>query len=265
MKALKSVICAVCACVLLLGCLVGAQDYVDADKRFEITLSDEYTLLDRDNLKQNRDFITRLGSSVENFGKAMVSGGIYLYAATENNDRQVQVKVWSGDSASKIGNLAALTDEGRKTALDEIGATIVSKGDTMLETEQVERDGQVFFRYRVRAASSLESGALESIGYCFEEYITVVDGQFVALLFYNSSSELSAGEIAESRTIFDGFKVNQSEKSGARGIALMIFSVLMLLAAVVVAGYVIFTFVRDLRERRERPEIIPDHIKMRRK
>ena len=265
MKRFVAVLVAVCLCLTVLGCFVGAQEYIDPDERFELELSDDYTLLDRTNLKQNAEFITRLGSSVENFGKAMAEGGIYLYAATEDNSRQVQVKVWTGDTSVRIVDLAALDDDGLLTARKEIGKALVSSGDTLLETEQTERNGQVFFRYRVRSGSDLESDN-ESIGYCFDQYLTVVDGCFVALLFYNSSGEFSAAETAESKEIFDAFKVKQAAKrDSTRSLALSIFSIIMLTVAVGVAAYVLWTFVRDLLIRRERPEPISDRINIRRK
>ncbi len=266
MKGFVAVLTAACLCVLLLGSFVGAQEYIDPDERFELELSEEYTLLDRSNLKQNAEFISRLGSSVENFGKAMTEGSIYLYAATEDNARQVQVKVWTGDTSERIVDLSALDDGGLQTARTEIGNTLVSAGDTLLETEQTERDGQIFFRYRVRAATDLESSDNESIGYCFDEYLTVVDGCFVALVFYNSSSEFSAAESAESKAIFDAFKVNQTVvRDSTRSLALSIFSIVMLILGAGVAAYVLWTFVRDLCDRRERPETLTDRIKTRRK
>lgn len=265
MKRIVAVLVAVCLCLTVLGSFIGAQEYIDPEERFELELSDEYTLLDRTNLKQNAEFITRLGSSVENFGKAMTEGGIYLYAATEDNARQVQVKVWTGDTSERLVNLSALDAEGLQTAQKEIGNALVSSGDTLLETEHTERGGQVFLRYRVRSSSDLESDS-GSIGYCFDEYLTIVDGYFVALVFYNSSGEFSAKETAESKAIFDAFKVNQAAKrDSTRSLALSIFSIIMLTVAVGVAAYVLWTFVRDLIIRRERSEPISDRIDIRRK
>ena len=173
--------------------------------------------------------------------------------------------MWTGDTSERIVDLAALDDDGLLTARKEIGKALVSSGDTLLETEQTERNGQVFFRYRVRSGSDLESDN-ESIGYCFDQYLTVVDGCFVALLFYNSSGEFSAAETAESKAIFDAFKVNQAaRRDSTRSLALSIFSIIMLTVAVGVAAYVLWTFVRDLLIRRERPEPISDRINIRRK
>lgn len=254
-------------CVALFGSVACAQDYADSEQIFELKLGDEYTVLDDSNLKSHSDFITRLGSSVENFRKAMTAGGIRMYAATEDNSRQVQVKVWTGDAAERVGDLNALTDDGLQTLRTEIGGTLLSDGDELLESEQLERNEQIFFRFRVRAANYLEGDGNESIGYCFDEYLTIADGNFVALVFYNSGSDFSEAETAESRALFQAFTVHKAavRDDGERNMSLWVFSMVVLIAAAGVAVFVVSTFVRDLRSRRDKPETIPDRIKMRRK
>ena len=49
---------------------------------------------------------------------------------------------------------------------------------------------------------------------------------------------------------------------GSYGLSLRLISAVLLIAAVVFAVYLISSFVRDIRNRHNSPEVIPDHIKM---
>lgn len=235
-------------------------------EQFSLTVSDPYTVLDRSNLSRNEAFLERLGYTVSTFRRAMEEGDIYLYAATEDNDRQVQVKSW-GDRegiAQKLVDLSYLGDEEQKTALAEMGQQAAGSGE-LLESEILTRDGQVFFRYRVLTDVSLESDT-EQIEYGFDEYLTVANGRFFALLYYNAQTSFTEAQEAESRALFDGFSVAPTEvRKNGFSLPLRIFSAVAVLAAAVVAVFLLSTLFRDFRLRREKPDTIPDRGKHSRK
>ena len=265
---MKRLLALLAALILALGLIWPASALTDSEVAalFSFDPGEGYTLLTRDNLNRNREFIERLGYTVSTFRKAMEEGDVYLYAASADNDRQVQVKSWgvADGIAQKIVDLAYLPEEERDLARDELGAQAAA-GGTLLAAETVERQGQVFFRYRVRSDVDLESDE-SAIGYCFDEYLTVANGRFCALLYYNASTTFSAADEAESKALFDAFTVAPTpEETDWRSAALRIFAAVLLLAAAVVAVFILSTFVRDIRLRRERPDSIPDRIKMRRK
>ena len=238
----------------------------EASGLFSLDPGEDYTVLTRTNLRKNSEFIERLGYTVSTFQKAMEDGDVFLYAATESNDRQVQVKCWAGeeDFAQRIEDLTFLPEEKLDLTREEIGLQVAGEGE-LLSAETVERDGQIFFRFRVRSDVALESDAA-AIGFCFDEYLTIADGRFCALLFYNAADDFSAADEKESARLFAAFGVTPTpEKSDWRNFALRIFAALLLIAAAVGAVYILSTFVRDIRLRREQPDSIPDRIKMRRK
>lgn len=238
----------------------------EASGLFSLDPGEDYTVLNRTNLRRNSEFVERLGYTVSAFQKAMEEGDVFLYAATADNVRQVQVKCWAGqeDVAQKIEDLAFLPEDKRNLAREEIGRQVAGEGE-LLSAETVERDGQIFFRFRVRSDVALESDEA-AIGYCFDEYLTIADGHFCALLFYNAASVFSAADEAESARLFEAFRVAPTpEKTDWRNFALRIFAALLLIAAAITAVYLLSTFVRDIRLRREQSDTIPDRIKMRRK
>ena len=254
--------------ILVIGLIAPAAALTDeeASGLFSLDPGEDYTVLDRTNLRRNSEFIERLGYTVSTFRKAMEEGDVYLYAATADNDRQVQVKCWAGeeDVAQRIEDLNYLPVDKRDLVRQELGQQLAGEGD-LLAAETVEREGQIFFRFRVRSDVALESDEA-AIGYCFDEYLTITDGRFCALLYYNAATTFSAADEKESARLFAAFSVDPTpEKTDWRNFALRIFAALLLIAAAVGAVYILSTFVRDIRLRREQPDSIPDRIKMRRK
>lgn len=265
MKRLAALLLALLLAVALIAPAAALTDD-EVAALFSFDPGEGYTTLDRTNLRRNSEFLERLGYTVSTFKKAMEEGDVYLYAASADNDRQAQVKSWGVEDgiAQKIVDLSYLPEEELSLARDELGKQAAGSGE-LLESETVERDGQVFFRFRVRSDVSLESDA-SAIGYCFEEYLTVANSRFCALLYYNAARDFSAADEAESARLFAAFTVKPTpEATDWRGLALRIFAALLLLAAAVAAVFILSSFVRDIRLRRERPDSIPDRIKMRRK
>ena len=235
-------------------------------KQVSLDIGEPYTVLDRSNLGKHEDFLRRLGYTVSAFRRAMEEGDIYLYAATEDNDRQVQVKSWGDPEgiAQKLVDLSYLGETEQQTALAEMGRQAAGSGE-LLQSEILTREGQVFFRYRVLADASLESDS-DRLGYAFDEYLTIANGRFFALVYYNADTAFSAKQEAESRALFDGFAVSPTKVKGdSFSLPLRIFAAVAVAAAFVVAVFLVSTFVRDWRNRRDKPDVIPDRIKVSRK
>lgn len=238
----------------------------EAVKLFSLAPGEAYTVLSRSDLRKNSEFIERLGYTVSTFRKDMEEGDVFLFAATPDNDRQIQVKCWGDPEgiARKLEDLSYLPGEKRELALQEMGVQAAGSGE-LLSAAVLEREGQVFFRFRVRSDVTLESEE-SAEGYCFDEYLTVTNGRFCALLFYNAAGAFSDADETESERLFAAFSVAPTpEKTEWRNFALRVFAAVVLLAASVAAVYILSTFVRDIRHRREQPDSIPDRIKMRRK
>lgn len=253
-----------CACLMCFT--VSAARYTDENKGFSLEVPDEYIVIDENSVKENAEFISKLGSSTENFKKAMQESNIVLYAATEDNQKQIQVKIFESDTAKKIGELSRLSEENFLTAADEIAKLVVADGE-LLNAESIINNNARFLHYTVRATTGLESES-DEIGYCFDEYLTVSNGKFYALIYYNSSSDFSKADAKLSKSVFDSFYVESTANS--QGLTafewvLRILIPVLIAAAILLGSWIVYSFVNDIRYNRKQPESIPDHIKMRRK
>lgn len=254
----------ICACLMCFT--VSAARYTDESKGFSLDIPDEYVVIDENSVKENAEFISKLGSSAENFKKAMQEGNIVLYAATEDNQNQLQVKIFDSDTAKKIGELSGLSEDNFLTAAEEIAKLVVADGE-LLNAESIINNNTRFVHYTVRAAAGLESDT-DQIGYCFDEYLTVVNGKFYALIYYNSSADFSDADASLSKSVFDSFYVESAANS--KGLTpfewvLRILIPILIASAILLGAWIVYSFISDFRYKQNQPESIPDHIKMRRK
>ena len=257
----------VAALVMSLTLCVSAASYSDADSTFTVEIGSDYTVLRRDNLSKNKDFIEHLGSSVENFGKQMDQSGIKLYAATEDNSRQIQLRVWQSDFSKDIGSLSKLSDEQLAIVREKLPAAVIADGE-LKGTDEITASGAQWFCCTVKVDGTAQAADGEALGYCMREYITVSGGKFYALIYYNSSDELSAAELKEAGDVFASLKLKSEGSSRASGgyiLLMRIVAAVLIVVAAVVAVFIISTFVRDIRLKKDSPEVIPEHIKMHRK
>ncbi len=268
MKRIIAFIVAAACCLGLASFSAAAARYDATDKRFSLELPDSFTVLDHDNLKEHKEFIEKLGSSVENFGKSMKAANIYMYAATEDNQRQAQVKVWESSFSADIGNLAALNDEQFDTVEQKLRESVVADGGELVNVSVVSGSKTKFVHYVVRITDSVESESGETLSYCMSQHLTVADGKFVALVYYNSQGDFTAEEKAESDQIFSSFSVSVGKSGSSQQWYLLLFRILAALLIIAAAAGIIFiviSFAKDIKAHYDNPETIPKHIKMRRK
>ncbi len=262
MKKLISLV--ICVLVAVFGCTFANAEselmavYQNDQYGFYLELPSQYTAIDRSTLSKNREFIEKIGYSVESFSAKLEQSDIVMYAATEDNDRQVQVKYWQSDFSKSIGNMSALNDEKLSTALKAMAEPLMVDENRILSSA-VGKAGDIVYLYYVVQVEGK---------FCYTEYITVVNGYCYSLVYYNSSAEFSEAELNERDGIVLSFDISgASSKSiwGGYSLAVRIISAALLIVAAVVAVYIVSSFVRDIRNRRNSPEVIPDRIKMKHK
>ena len=245
--------------MLTVTAYAASREYASDDYGFSVALPEDYTVIDRDNLSKNKDFIEDLGYTANSFSTKLEQANIVMYAATADNSHQVNVKRWQSDFSQEIDSLAKLKEEPRQTALDTMAKSITDKSNNQLLDASVEKVGDaVYLRYVVRADGK----------FCYTEYITVVNKYCYSLVYYNSSAEFTEAELSERDKIIESFKIDNESTTDFLGINIVvirIISAVAVIAAVIFAVYIISSFVRDIRNRRNSPEVIPDHIKMKHK
>lgn len=256
---MKRTVCAVLCAIMVIFSGVQAfaaknVTYSDNDNGYSVRLPQGYTVIDRYNLSDNKDFIEKIGYSVPSFRNKMNQSDIYMYAADEENRHQVQLRIWESDFSEEVGLLSALSDDQLKTALDTMSASL---GDSVfLLGSRVYKKGELaFLVYDVKAGDS----------FCYREYLTVVNSDCYALIYYNSSDTFDDAESKQADIILDSLSVSvniKGDKWSKYGLTLRIFSTVVIVAAAAGAVYIIYTFIRDFRRRKNAPESIPDHIQM---
>lgn len=232
--------------------------YKDEEYGFSVNLPDDYTVINRTNLSSNSKFIERLGYSVKSFRLRMEEAGIVMYAADKDNRHQVQVKVWESDLSKEVQNLSSANDEQLSELLYLMSEQLQLDDGRLIESRVVKMSEQKFLSYRIQVADA----------FCLVQNVTVVGGKCYALVYYNSSPQMDEAEEKAQQALLTSFKVKKTAKAGDGGgyyLALRIICAAVAIVAVVVAVFLISSFVRDIRRRKEQPEIIPDKIKMRRK
>ncbi len=256
MKRIISII--LCIIIALAATVFAAAEtlaYQNTECGFSIALPNEFIIIDRSTLSKNSEFIEKIGYSVESFSVKLKQSNIVMYSATEDNARQIQIKYWQSDFSKGIGNLSTLDDERLATALSTMAKPISNEGNALLSSAIGKVGNNVYLCYTVQVDGK----------FCYTEYITVVNGYCYSLVYYNSSSEFSADEIAERDSVIAALSISGAENDsiwGGYSLSLRIISAVLLIAAVVFAVYLVSSFVRDIRNKRKSPEVIPDHIKM---
>ncbi len=252
---------AVCLVVIVFSAVnvvAAMQAYADEDNGYTINLPEDYTLLNRTNLSSNADFIQRLGYSVKSFRLRMEESNIVLYAADKDNQHQIQLKIWESDFSKQIDQLSSANDEQLSEILYVMSEQLTLDEGRLIDSRVTSVDGQKYLTYTVQVADA----------FCFVQNVTIVNGKCHALIYYNSSAELSKDEQAFQKQLLKSLqikKIQQKAEGNGYFIVIRIICAIVCIVAIVVAVFLISSFVRDIKRRKQQPEIIPDRIKMRRK
>ncbi len=259
---MKRIICLVIA-LLIMACassvaLAKGTKYYDDEHGFAITLPDGAIALNRSNLSRNSDFIERLGFSVKSFRSKLEESNILLYAADSDNTYQIQVRVWESTFSREIKNLSGLKGDRLNEALSLLGGNISASDSKLIDSRVIWVNEQPYLNYTVKVEEA----------FCYVESLTVVDGKCVALVYYNSNPTFSTEDSAAQQKLISSLKIDR-KNNGSWGsgynLLLRVVCALLVIGASVVVVFLISGFIKDIKNRREQPEIIPDRIKMRRK
>lgn len=255
---MKRVITLLVAAVLLFAAAVpvSAATVGDAEAVMTAELPDDYLVITSANLNKKAEILALWGHSVDSFRRMMNEKNIFAYAIDKGSHNQFQLKSWTTDAATVIGDLSIVSEDALQQSMQAIAGEI-GEG-TLLDSRVVYAEKQPFFRFTV----SVE-------GFCYVQYLTVCDGRFYALVYYNDTAELTAQQAAVADGVFSTVQVESAYSSGlfsSSNIFTIILLGIVMVAAAVGIIWVVVSFVQDIIRRRNEPdEYIPDHIEMRRK
>ena len=239
----------------------AAETVSPAGHGISVQVPDGFKILNEKNAKSEKAFIESLGMDAENFAKNLRESGTLLFAVTQDGKRQLNLKVIENDLSKELYDLTGLTPENQEDAGRRIIAGLEeTENMTVLGSERAAVSGTQFYRVRVRVSSP--DGE-----FCFVQYFSIFAGKYYALVYYNSASALSQEDLQTADAAFSSMKIRRSPKPTAAN-AGVILQIVFIAAVVALAFagivYILYTFVRDIRRRRQEREAALDKIYRRR-
>lgn len=247
MKRVFAAVAALWLCVWLTLSVSAAQVTLDAEK-VGLEIPDGFTVVQntQDDIRANAEFIKTLGHSTTSFGDFMQESGLLLFAATADNQRQVQLAAKSTDFSGEIEELAALaTDEASlNTAVERL--VTVGSGETLCGISQVDTGtGRLFIK--------IEKLIDASVDYSCMQYVTITSGKVYSLMYYNFGGGFTDAERAEMQAIFESLTLPgagyQTGDDGRTDILIIVVGVLMVVAVLFAVGVAISLMVELIRRR----------------
>lgn len=251
----------VVACILfcLAPMAAAAQTVSLPGEKITLELSDEYTVLTTDTLRQEEDLLERLGHSRDSFKRYMEERNMLMVAVTDDNTRQVQVKSYTSDFSEGLGDLSLLDDASLEQAansllLEEAGEGLQSWGTVTM--------GDLTFL----KATCKVTGNSADFGYI--QYVTVRDGSYYALVYYNFGGDITETQAAEADQIFTSWTLPEKKDgnllAGGNFILQMVIVGALIAAALVIAILLIVSFFKDAKaKKREEEQTV--HIRIKRR
>lgn len=259
MKRLIGIVAAFIILILSTFSVFAAKnDYIDEEYGFSITLPKDYVAINRSNLSSNSDYLKRIGYSVKSFRLRMEDSGIILYAADKDNQHQIQLKMWESDFSNQVGSLSSANNDQLSEMLYVMSEQLSLDGGRLTDSRITDVGGKKYLTYTVKVEDA----------FCFVQNVTVENGKCFSLIYYNSSPEFSEAELSQSKSLLRSLNVKKvaTKKEGSGYyLIIRIICAAVAIVAIVVIVFLLSSFVKDIKLRKEQPEIIPDRIKMRRK
>ena len=253
---------AACLTAFLLPLSAAAQTASLPDAKISLELSDAYTVLTKDNLKKQVEFLDRLGHTPTSFSQHMKDRHILLVAATEDNTRQVQVKSYETDFSKKIGELSRLDSDSLAQATETLLAQ--NAGDELLTYGPVTKGDLVFLKSVNRVGKISD----KQTDFCYIQFSTIRNGKYYALVYYNASGELTESQADEAASILSSLtlpkKKGESLLVGSNEIIQIVIVGVLLVAAFVILIVLIVSFIKDVRARKREDEQTV-HIRIKRR
>ncbi len=242
-------IAALLVCLLLFCWTLSASAAgVTADGgNVRLTLPDKYTAVENTaaSISEHASFIGTLGHSTDSFSSYLKEAGILLFAATADNTSQIQVKSWTTDFSEKLGNLALFSDD--EESLNKAAESLVteSEGEQVKGISRVAKsDGTLSLRIEKLVSAERD--------FSYLQYVTILDGRYYALVYYNFGGELTDAQRSEAEAIFSSLSITQKNTVSIGG-GNLLGTVLLWAAIGILAIFSVVlavSLIRDFRIRR---------------
>lgn len=227
---------------------VGAVTVPTDGEKLTLELPDAFTVVTNDgaDIRAHADFIKKLGHSTDSFGDFMQEASLLLFAATTDNQRQVQLAKRTTDFSSQIAELAALAQDASAfgTAVEQL--VTVGEGETLCGISQIDTGaGRLFIK--------IEKLIDADVDYSCMQYVTITSGSIYSLSYYNFGGSFTDAQKSEMQTIFESLTLPgvgfATETGKQTDVLIWVVGILMGIAVLFTVGVAISLMIELVRRR----------------
>lgn len=239
-------------CIFVGGFSLSVSAYTDNENYFSINVPEQYTVINADNVKTNQDFLQKINYTASGFKDYLKNNNIVFYAINKTDGSEIVLKCVSSEFSKNINDLILLDNSSLNTVADKI---LNDKTYTAYE-----KNGTKFLMVDINA---------EDRGGSFygTQFLTVKNGLMYSLSFTFKDSAISSESSEIINNVFEDFYISDNtgfswKKFGNIIIAVVIS--LCIILFVIVAGYVVYTFINDVRAKNSTNDVAP-YVKIKRR
>ena len=240
MKTVKKIFCVFFSAIFLtLNCLA----FSNKDLNLSFTTPNGYTELNQKNAKKNPELLELLGHSKESFAKYLEDNDICYFALTPKNKEQIIIKTFETDFSKELKDLSA-GDENDETLVK----AIVPKDASAYSV--VTLQGTKYFQIIFKNTDS--GGAFTAV-----QYLTVRNKKFYSICFNFSEKNLSRETLNNSFNMAKSLKIKNTLAAAvwsAQDILILMLIVLGIIGITVIIGLIIYSFVKDIMQKKKQIE-----------
>lgn len=261
MKKLKKILSALVVSVLCLcfftPSVLALNEIEYSNHNLSIAMPEEYVILDEDTAEDNLDVIESMGYTVSSFKTYLKPSSKSEYATIflaieEKSNSQISVRTDQTEFSKKIGDFSYLEDE----AVEKTAKELVKNEKATYKTAT--SNGMKFIEIRFTDKDS--GGKFSSI-----QYMTVRNGKIYTLAF-NFEGELTDSQVNlawETLKTLEIEDVITASPWDFETILLMVLLSAAIIVAVIALGFLVFTIVKDFKNKNSEYEDAPEYIRRR--
>lgn len=216
----------------------------------EIDIPREFKVINKENVSEYKDYIESIGFSKSSFKNYLDSNSILIYAC-DMKGSEIVVSSFSFDFSAEISDLYYMNEEDIRQVFSNVLGN--------REYEIIDKGENRFLKYDY--SSSDKGGSFSGV-----QLLTVKNSKVYSIIYTvpsNASVNEKTIDALAAGAVFKGDSSLPAKK--VDNIATFIILSLAIIVFLITAGYIIFTFVLDIKKRKNQSDVAPYVVIKRRK
>ncbi len=172
---MKRCIVVTLALILLFAFGVSAQTF----GKLNIEFDESFVTLTEESISKNPEIVEWLGYTDSSMQKYFEDNDLVVFAANEDNSRQIQVKCRETEFSKQLGDLSLLDEENAENIVEKILPIGANDSYSLLWIDDM-------LMYELNSVSSDSGGS-----FCSVQYVTIRDGKLYSIGFFENGTQLS--------------------------------------------------------------------------